>query len=440
VRIGMVRVSALLVVLALVLAACDGARGGEPSDASAPSPADPLGTVEIGPGQPIELASLLGDLGSGSPEEQDARWGMELALDFLDGALDGQPGQILGHPVEVVGTDEACGGGGDGAADPAALPPSQVERLVGAIGPGCADAIETEPVTSLAEAGVVMISPSATDADLTDPATRLPTFFRTAPNALLEGVVVADFSLQELEATRGGVAYDEASANGAASTFRTTFVEGGGIVVVSGTLSSSPADAGRLLRAISLGRPDVVSIDAHRPVCGEAARQANLLPSLQSVPIVASTGCFDPTFVASAGVAPGRIFLAGPDLTGFQQDDFYRIEFLPAYEDQYGTQPIGPFHAHAFDATLILLDAIDRVARKADDGTLTIGRSALRDAVAATSGVTGLSGTITCTPTGDCAPETTIAIYEIPSVPLSGGEPDAEPVFTETVSLADLEP
>jgi hypothetical protein len=60
--------------------------------------------------------------------------------------------------------------------------------------------------------------------------------------------------------------------------------------------------------------------------------------------------------------------------------------------------------------------------------------------VAATSGVSGLSGTITCGETGDCAQEVSIAIYRVPAVPIDGGTADPEPVYTQTVSLDDLLP
>ncbi|MCB0099131.1 MAG: hypothetical protein KDE46_25540, partial [Caldilineaceae bacterium] len=59
--------------------------------------------------------------------------------------------------------------------------------------------------------------------------------------------------------------------------------------------------------------------------------------------------------------------------------------------------------AHAFDATNMLLNAIEAVAVQNDDGSLTIGRQALIDAVGATSGMDGITGTITCDENGDCA-------------------------------------
>ncbi len=52
------------------------------------------------------------------------------------------------------------------------------------------------------------------------------------------------------------------------------------------------------------------------------------------------------------------------------------------------------------------------VAEVAGDGTMLIGRQALRDAVAATSGYEGITGTLTCDENGDCA-DPRIAVNEV---------------------------
>jgi branched-chain amino acid transport system substrate-binding protein len=84
----------------------------------------------------------------------------------------------------------------------------------------------------------------------------------------------------------------------------------------------------------------------------------------------------------------------------------------------------------------ILFAAIKQVA-KDDNGTLTIPRTALKDAIYKTSDYKGLSGTITCTPLGDCATAVSIAVYEVPGIPVEGGTPNAKPVFTKTETLAE---
>ena len=51
------------------------------------------------------------------------------------------------------------------------------------------------------------------------------------------------------------------------------------------------------------------------------------------------------------------------------------------------------------------------MGKKAPDGTLYIGRQKLRDALYATKGLKGLTGTINCDKYGDCA-DPRIAVYK----------------------------
>jgi branched-chain amino acid transport system substrate-binding protein len=55
--------------------------------------------------------------------------------------------------------------------------------------------------------------------------------------------------------------------------------------------------------------------------------------------------------------------------------------------------------------------AIEKVAVQDADGTLHIPRQALRDALYATKDFKGLTGNLTCNPTGDCA-DPKIAVYQ----------------------------
>ena len=83
-------------------------------------------------------------------------------------------------------------------------------------------------------------------------------------------------------------------------------------------------------------------------------------------------------------------------------DSAERDAFASRYEAKYGAVPSVVYYAHTFDAANLLLDTIEAVAVTEDDGTLHIGRQALRDALYATSGYRGLTGSLTCDEYGDC--------------------------------------
>ena len=84
------------------------------------------------------------------------------------------------------------------------------------------------------------------------------------------------------------------------------------------------------------------------------------------------------------------------------------------HRKKYGEKPLSAFHAHAYDATQMILAAIEKVAKKDEDGNTYIGRKALRAALFATKGFGGLTGTLNCDPYGDCA-DPKIAVYQVES-------------------------
>jgi len=84
---------------------------------------------------------------------------------------------------------------------------------------------------------------------------------------------------------------------------------------------------------------------------------------------------------------PGN-YLSGPDLTAFSVGTSIRTS-PPGYKQLAGSNPISVFHAHAYDASNIMFQAITKVAVKNSDGSLTIPRVALRDAVQSTSNYQG---------------------------------------------------
>jgi len=91
-----------------------------------------------------------------------------------------------------------------------------------------------------------------------------------------------------------------------------------------------------------------------------------------------------------------------PVNTGVYQD------FAHRYQDRYGQSldslDMGFYAAYAYDATVILIRAIERVAVVDGAGNLVIGRQALANAVRATPGHQGVTGVIRFDERGDRLP------------------------------------
>ncbi len=433
---------ALVGALALFAAACaeEGGGGAEtgPTGATtggaADCEADPFGCVEVGAGEPITIGTLLAISGDVAFLGLDSQYGVELAVDYLDGAFDGNPGQIAGHDVQLVNEDDGCSaeGGQAGATKLAADP-----QMVAVIGTSCSSAALGVADQILADKGIMLISPSNTNPNLTAEGVTTGWYARTAHNDKIQGAIVANFAYDELGARSAATINDESPyADALAAVFRQVFESKGGTITAAEAIQSTDTDFKPLLTAIGQDSPDVLYFPNFNPACALITKQAADVPGLKDTALIGSDGCADPSYTDTAGDAANGAYISQPDTSAFQEGEFYQNEFLPAYEELVGKTPTAAFHAHAFDAFNILAMAIEAVAIDNGDGSISIPRTALKDAVLATSGHQGVTGTITCNPFGDCATEVTIGLYQVPDVPFL--DPKAKPVFSQTLSLEDV--
>jgi branched-chain amino acid transport system substrate-binding protein len=433
---------ALLGALTLVAAACaDEDEGGEATGATGETAAaavdceaDPFGCVEVGAGEPITIGTLLAISGDVAFLGTDSQHGVELAVDYLDGAFDGTPGQIAGHDVNLVNEDDGCSaeGGQAGATKLAADP-----TMVAVIGTSCSSAALGVADQILADKGILLVSPSNTNPNLTAEGVTTGFYARTAHNDKIQGAIVADFAYDELGAASAATINDESPyADALAAVFRGVFESKGGSITGFEAIQSSDTDFKPLLTSLAEQSPDVLYFPDFNPACALIATQAADIPGLKDTVLIGSDGCAEPSYTDTAGKAADGSFISQPDTSAFTGGEFYVNEFLPAYQEAFGTDPTAAFHAHSFDALNILADAIEAVGVQNDDGSLTISRTAVKDALLATSGFAGITGEITCDPLGDCATLVTIGLYEVPNV--TWADPEATPVFSETKSLEDV--
>jgi ABC-type branched-subunit amino acid transport system substrate-binding protein len=90
----------------------------------------------------------------------------------------------------------------------------------------------------------------------------------------------------------------------------------------------------------------------------------------------------------------------------------YATHFVPAFNAKFGHDPETIFSAYAYDAFMLIKAAIEQAAVLKSDGSHQIGRQALRNALYGTTNFAGLTGTLTCTATGDCADSDVLAVFE----------------------------
>ena len=372
----------LLTLFTLALAAC----GGEALECT-----DALGCVEVAPDDPILIASTLVISGPNADLGLDSQHGVELAIQFR--------GEVLGHAVELQPEDDGCNAeGGQTSATKIVSNP----QIVAVVGTSCSGA-GVPAAQIISEAGYAMVSPSNTSPALTDPAQSFKIgYLRTAHNDLVQGAAAAEFAYNELGVRKAAAIHDgDPYTEGLAAAFTNSFEELGGEIVAFEAEAADASNVEPLLTTVAAAGPEFIYYPVFIPLGSLITNTAKDIAGLEGVYLAAADGIQSPSFLENTAGTSDGMYASGPDLSF--SNTFYSDEFLPAYLEAYGTEPTAPFHAHAFDATNLILDAIEKVAQEGSDGTLLIGRQALRDALYATSGHAGITGTLTCDEYGDCA-------------------------------------
>jgi branched-chain amino acid transport system substrate-binding protein len=264
----------------------------------------------------------------------------------------------------------------------------------------------------ITEAGLTMLSPSNTAPDLTaeDRGPEFDGYLRTAHNDEFQGAVAAEFAFNELGATTAATIHDGSIyADGLRQVFEQVFTELGGEIVAAEAVNVGDTDMRPVLTTIAAAEPDFIYYPIFVAEAGFVTSQVREVAGLEDVDLMSADGALSPDFIDAAGDAAVGMYLSGPAVA---EGDAYE-NFLAAYEEISGGAPTAGFHAHAYDAANIIMDAIEEVSVEGDDGTLYIPRQALRDAIYATEGYEGLTGVLTCNETGDCATGEALAIFAI---------------------------
>jgi len=225
----------------------------------------------------------------------------------------------------------------------------------------------------------------------------------------VQGAVAAEFAYNFLKVTKAATIHDGSLyAQSLQQVFVDRFKELGGEIVAQEAVQPTDTDMRPVLTTIAATQPELIYYPVFIGAGGFITAQAKEVAGLENVNLMGADGMFSPDFLKAAGEAAVGIYHSSPDFSAFEAG--YK-DFLDKHLAKYGEKPLSAFHAHGYDAANIIFAAIEKVAVKDADGTLHIPRQALRDAMFATKDFKGLTGTLTCTPTGDCS-DPKIAVYE----------------------------
>lgn len=378
---------------------------------------DPIDVVKIAKGEPLTIAYWLVVAGPDASLGIDSRRGIEIAVED-------KAGKLLDHPIKLIGEDSGCNAEGGVTA---ATKLAANKALVAAVGSTCSsEAVPGAPI--LWRAGIPTISPSNTAPKLTDPkrGADFDGYLRTAHNDKVQGKVAAEFARKVLKVGKAATIHDGSPyAEGLAGVFAENFKKLGGTVTSQEAISPTDTDMRPVLTKIAVGKPELIYYPIFIASGGHVTRQAKEVSGLATVKLMGADGIFSPDFIKAAGDSATGMYLSSPDLSPEALGPGYKV-FLDKHQKKYGEKPLSVYHAHAYDAAMMIFAAIEKVAKKDAAGNIYVGRKALRDALYATKKFKGQTGTLSCDKFGDCA-DPKIAVYQVVSSDLAKWDPGMNP-------------
>lgn len=374
-------------LLCLVLCSCN-------QESPKPTCLDPLGCVSIGPGEPIQIGVLQALSGKIAPLGREQIRGLELAIQARNG-------RVAGHPLSIQTEDTGCTG--EGGAN-AALKIVADPKTVAIFGTTCSgDAATAAKVMS--SAGLTMISGNNSAPYLTAiGGQRAPNwqagYFRTAPNEEHSGAAAAIYAFTKLDKRKAATVNDgDIYTRGLTDGFARTFTQLGGTIVLDASVDKGGKEMGPLLTAVVSAQADILFFPLFQPEGNHLLVQTRQDKRLNHVTLMSDGALIENSFLANVGDLARGMYFVGPSLAKTPRSE----GLAQVYLDTFKVAPATSYYLSGYDAVELLFTAIERTAIPQKDGSLLVGREALRRFLYELRDYDGVTGNLSCDPFGDCA-------------------------------------
>ncbi len=330
-------------------------------------------------------------------------------------------GDIKGFSVTMgQGLDDGCSAD---VADAAAQSIVEDAQIVGVIGTTCSGAAAAA-APLITDADIVMISGSGTSQTLTSDLQGTagihysPGFYRTAHNDLYQGVAMAHFVFGELGMTTAAAIHDgDRYTEGLASAFADAFEQLGGTVTGFEVVDMWETNMVPVLTEIAAGSPEALFFPIFQPTGEFVAAQARGVAGLENVQLLAADSLLNFDYL-ELSESEGMYFTSlhtdfGASVN--QSTGKTAFEVLDDYRADHGEEPSSAYWASTYDATTILLSAIEANAEVNDAGQLVIDKAGISSSVVALRDYGGLTGSISCDDFGDCGSQKIVIVHHTDS-------------------------
>lgn len=348
---------------------------------------DDYGCAVIAPGQTIKI-------GMGSPMTGgNAAFGIDAEQSGLIAVADAD--DLYGFQFELIAEDD--GGTPEGGA--AVANKFAADQTVVGVAGHLFSGATFAALPIYEEIGIPMLSPSATNPDLTRQGSRV--FNRVPFTDEAQGAAAAEYmydvlGFRKVAFLHDGQDYGKGLAEIAAATFESL---GGEVVELMG-ITPGEADYSPVLSTIAAKSPDALYFGGYTQE-GVVLTNNMKTSGMEDVVFFGCDGTFGVDYLSRTGANGEGTYHATPRTPPETPE---KDAFDAAYIDRWGQAPgeLSPFTWNSYDTTTALIEKVREVAVLGGDGSLYIPRGALVDAVRGLANWQGISGTYTCAPVGDC--------------------------------------
>lgn len=329
------------------------------------------GEESIKVGLNYELSGGVATYGQGLTE------GIELAFEEINAA-----GGVLGKQIEMVKVDNKSDSAEAANVSTRLATRDNVVAILGAATSGNTKGAIPPAVQNK----VPIVSASATADDVTvDSNGKVREYaFKTCFSDSFQGVTMANFAYNDLGFKKAAILKDNTSdyARGLATAFNDTFTQLGGEVLIEEAYAEKETDFKTVLTNIKGENPEVLFVPGYYEEVGLIVKQARELGL--DVPVLGGDGYDSPKLVEIAGEENlNKVFYTNHYSP--EDDAENVVKFREAFSKKYGREADG-FNALGYDLAYLLADALERAGEANPEK--------VKDALAATEGFKGVTGTL----------------------------------------------
>jgi branched-chain amino acid transport system substrate-binding protein len=261
-------------------------------------------------------------------------------------------------------------------------------------------------------AGLPMISPSATNPDITD----LGAFiWRICMTDAVQGEGLAKYTVDDLGMSKVAVIYDNSDyGRGLADAYEAGIEAAGGSVVAKEQYATGDTDFKAQLTKVKGAGPELIFLSGYYPEGSKIAQQASELG--MDVQLLGSDGyASDELPKLGKAAVEGMLVSTFFDYT---KDDPAVQAFVEAYQAKYEGANPDWFAANAYDVTMLAAAAAEKAGSN--------DRTAINDALAEIGTYQGISGPITFDENGDVIKPLSIVVVQDGALATAPIQPAAE--------------